>query len=208
MQEIVFTIGHSTHPQERLIELLVQHNITALSDIRSQPYSRLNPQFNREEIKRRLRIAGLSYAFLGQELGARSADPSAYHQGKVQYERLALTDLFRQGLTRIQSGLKNHRIALMCAEKDPLDCHRSILVARQLVRLGIEVQHIHADGRLEGHAEAVERLVRQLNLPQFDMFRSHDDIVEDAYRIQEGHIAYTRYDTIGRDLINTKVAAR
>ena len=206
MQEVVFTVGHSTHPQEHLIGLLVQHNITAVCDIRSKPYSRMSPQFNREEIKRRLRTAGLHYVFLGHELGARSADPSAYNQGRVQYERLALTDLFQKGLTRVREGLRSYRIALMCAEKDPVECHRSILVARHLTRFGIEVEHILADGRLESHAEAMERLVSQLNLPQFDMFRSHEDILEDAYRIQGGRIAYTLDDATGRDPIDTKVA--
>ena len=206
LQELVFTIGHSTHAQERLIGLLVQHNVTAVCDIRSKPYSRMSPQFNREEIRRQLRTAGLSYVFLGHELGARSADPSAYDQGKVQYERLALTDLFQQGLTRVREGLKNYRIALMCAEKDPLECHRALLVARYLARFGIGIEHIHADGRLESHAEAMERLVSQLNLPQFDMFRSHEDILEDAYRIQEGRIAYTLDDATGGDPVDTKVA--
>lgn len=206
MPEVVFTIGHSTHPQEHLIGLLVQHSITAVCDIRSKPYSRMSPQFNREEIKRQLRIAGLSYVFLGHELGARTTDMSAYNQGKVQYERLALTDLFQQGLTRVREGMKSCRIALMCAEKDPLECHRSILVARHLARFGIGIEHILADGRLESHAEAMERLVSQLNLPQFDMFRSHEDILEDAYRIQGRRIAYTLDDATGEDPIDTKVA--
>lgn len=206
MQEVVFTVGHSTHPQEHLIGLLVQHGITAVCDIRSKPYSRMNPQFNREEIKRQLRIAGLSYVFLGHELGARSADPSAYEQGKVHYEKLALTDLFQQGLARVREGLKSYRIALMCAEKDPLECHRSVLVARHLAGLGTRVEHIHADGRLESHREAMERLVCQLNLPQSDMFRSHEDILEDAYRIQGGRIAYTVDDATGGNPIDTKVA--
>jgi uncharacterized protein (DUF488 family) len=207
MQELVFTIGHSTHPQERLIGLLVQHNITAVCDIRSKPYSRINPQFNREEIKRELRRAGLSYVFLGQELGARSTDPSAYDHGKVQYEKLALSGLFQQGLARVQEGLKSYRIAIMCAEKDPLDCHRSILVARHLSRLGLEVRHILADGKVETHAEAMERLLSQLKLPQCDMFRSHEDVLEDAYRIQEKRIAFTLGDDTGKDPIDTKVAA-
>jgi uncharacterized protein (DUF488 family) len=207
MQEVVFTIGHSTHPQERLIGLLVQHSITAVCDIRSKPYSRINPQFNREEIKQELKRAGLSYVFLGHELGARSTDPSAYSHRKVQYEKLALSDLFQQGLARVQEGLKNYRIAIMCAEKDPLDCHRSILVARHLSRLGLEVRHIHADGRIETHAEAMERLLSQLKLPQFDMFRSHEDVLEDAYRIQGKRIAYTLDDETGTDPVDTKVAA-
>jgi uncharacterized protein (DUF488 family) len=95
---------------------------------------------------------------------------------------------------------------LMCAEKDPLECHRSILVARHLARFGMGIQHIHADGRLESHAEARERLVSLLNLPQFDMFRSYEDILEDAYLSQEGRIAYTLDDARGGDPIDTKVA--
>jgi uncharacterized protein (DUF488 family) len=206
MQETVFTIGHSTHSPERLIGLLLDHNITAVCDIRSTPYSRMNPQFNREEIRRDLKSAGVCYVFLGDELGARSSDPSAYDKGKVQYERLALSELFRRGLARVHEGMKKYRIALMCAEKDPLECHRSILVARHLVRLGIPIQHIHSDGRLESQAEMMERLLSQLNLPQSDMFRSHEDVLEDAYRIQEGRIAYTLDDAAGGDSTITKVA--
>ena len=94
----------------------------------------------------------------------------------------------------------------MCAEKEPLECHRSDLVARHLVRFGIEVQHIHADGQLESHAEAMERLMSQLNLPQSDMFRSHEDILEDAYLIQGRRIAYTLDEAAGGDPIDKKVA--
>ncbi len=208
MNELVFTIGHSTHTLELMIALLCQHKITAVCDVRSKPYSRMNPQFNREAFKQHLKIVGISYVFLGEELGARSADPSTYIRGKVQYERLALTQPFQRGLSRIRDGMNRYRIALMCAERDPLTCHRSLLVARQLARLGVEVQHIHADGRLESQAEAMERLVRQLNLPQSDMFRSHADILEDAYRIQAGHIAYAIDEASARDSVNTQVAAQ
>lgn len=207
MHELVFTVGHSTHSQERLAGLLRDHKISALCDVRSTPYSRLNPQFNREEFKQRLREAGIAYVFLGKELGARSSDRSAYVNGKVQYDRLAKTPLFLGGLERIREGLKKHTIALMCAERDPLECHRSILVARWLVHLGIEVQHIHADSHLESHAEAMERLVTQLKLPQSDMFRNHQDVLDDAYRIQEARIAYTLDDSIGSGSIRSKVAA-
>jgi uncharacterized protein (DUF488 family) len=191
MQRLVFTIGHSTHTQEHFISLLLQHGITALCDVRSKPYSRVSPQFNREELEKALLVRNIAYRFLGKELGARSDDPACYENGKVQYDRLAKTDLFQNGLKRVQSGMKqDFRIALMCAEKEPLDCHRTILVARHLVTLGIEVQHIHANGKLESHTDALNRLVRMFNSAGADMFRSREELIADAYHRQEERIAY------------------
>jgi uncharacterized protein (DUF488 family) len=192
MQDIIFTIGHSTHPQEHFIALLREHNIEAICDVRSTPYSRVNPQFDREILKESLRTYGIRYVFLGKELGARSEDPVCYVNGKVQYERLAHTDLFRQGLLRVQKGKKKFRLALMCAEKEPLECHRAILVARHLTTLCLEVQHIHADGRIEAHADALSRLARMLHLreDEHDLFRSREDLLAEAYRLQGERIAY------------------
>jgi len=191
VSDIVFTIGHSTQPIERFVSLLKQHEITAVSDVRSKPYSRMNPQFNRETLKATLRDHGIAYAFLGEELGARSKDRSCYENGKVQYGRLAETDLFRQGLKRVQEGASKFRIALMCAEKEPLDCHRTILVARYLGVLGIDVRHILGDGRLETHAAAVDRLIKQFRLPVDDMFSVRENIIDEAYRLQEQRVAYS-----------------
>ena len=199
MQEVILTIGHSTHPQKRFIALLLQHGITALCDVRSKPYSRVNPQFNREELKESLRERCIKYVFLGKELGARSEDPMCYENGKVQYDRLAHTDLFRRGLERVQNGMKEYRLALMCAEKEPLECHRTILIARHLADLGLDVQHIHADGRLESHTDALSRLVRILNLPEHDMFRSPGELLADAYRRQEERIAYDSGEPLPAD---------
>src|SRR5579863_6587355 len=139
MEGGVFTVGHSTHSPERLLELLRQHGITAVGDVRSKPYSRFNPQFNREVIEKTLADHGIVYRFLGEELGARSEDPACYEGGKVQYERLAKTDVFQRGIERVRNGMKACRMVLMCAEKEPLECHRTILVSRQLVVLGIAV---------------------------------------------------------------------
>jgi uncharacterized protein (DUF488 family) len=189
-QEPVFTVGHSTHTHEYFIGLLTRHGITALCDVRSKPYSRVNPQFNREELKQSLAASGITYVFLGKELGARSEDPSCYEKGKVQYDRLARTSLFRQGLERIEKGMKEYRIALMCAEKEPLDCHRTILVARHLAALGLDVQHIHASGTLESHSDAMNRLARMFNLPEDDMFRSREDLLVEAYERQGERIAF------------------
>ena len=191
MQDTVFTIGHSTHTQERLIALLRQHGITALCDVRSKPYSRMNPQFNREDLEQGLLAQGIQYRFLGKELGARSDDPHCYEGGKVQYDRLAETDLFKHGLKRVLRGMKEgFRIALICAEKEPLECHRTILVARHLAALGVPIVHILADGRLESHYAALRRLARMVNLPEHDMFHSREELLADAYRRQGERIAY------------------
>ncbi len=195
MHKDLYTIGHSTHPLEKFLALLKMHGVSALCDVRSMPYSRTNPQFNREEFSRRLRLVGIAYVFLGRELGGRSDDPTCYDQGRVQYDRLASKNLFRKGLDRVQEGSKKYRLSLMCAEKDPLECHRTILVARHLEALGFSVAHIHADGHLESHTDALERLVTQLNLPVTDIFRSHQDVIVSAYRLQEDRIAYIRDDS-------------
>lgn len=190
MENAVYTIGHSTHSQVRLIELLKGHGITAISDVRSKPYSRVNPQFNREELKQALKAEGISYVFLGKELGARSDDPSCYVNGKVQYDRLAKTPGFRSAIDRIMDGREKHRIALMCAEKEPLDCHRTILVARYLIEAGAAIEHIHADGHLESQGEALQRLMRLLGMRGGDMFRSQADLEREAYEKQGDRIAY------------------
>jgi uncharacterized protein (DUF488 family) len=194
MGDVVFTIGHSTQSVERFVALLKQHGVTAVADVRSKPYSRMNPQFNRGELRETLRESGVAYVFLGKELGARSEDRSCYLDGKVQYGRLAQTELFRHGLDRVLEGARGFRIALMCAEKEPLECHRTILVARHLEAPGVEIRHILGDGRVESHADTMDRLVRQLHLPESDMFSSRQDIVAEAYRIQEERVAYTLSD--------------
>lgn len=190
MEQTLFTIGHSNHSLEHFTALLKMHEITALCDVRSKPYSRVNPQFNREGLKQTLQEASIAYVFLGKELGARSDDPSCHDQGRVKFDLLSRNDLFRCGLQRVREGMSEYRLALMCAEKEPLECHRTILIARHLAVLGLTIEHIHADGRLEGHSDAVKRLIRELALPEQDMFRSPSDIVEDAYGIQEARIAY------------------
>src|SRR5208282_3924400 len=145
----IYTVGHSTNTFDQLVSLLRLHEITAVADVRSQPYSRLNPQFNKEPFKAALKECGLSYVFLGDELGARSPDPNCYINGKVQYELLGQTAAFKIGLERLQTGATKFRVAMMCAEKEPLICHRTILVSRHLHDRGFNVRHILGTGDLE-----------------------------------------------------------
>lgn len=184
----IFTIGHSTHSIDAFIALLRQHGVTALADVRSSPYSRFNPQFNKDALVRELQVQGIKYVFLGRELGARTDDRSCYENGRVQYRRLALTEPFRDGIERVRKGSSKHRIALVCAEKEPLDCHRTLLVARALEEQGVEVRHILGDGRLEPHRDTLERLLKITGLAKDDLFWSGDERIAEALRRQEDKV--------------------
>jgi uncharacterized protein (DUF488 family) len=192
---MIYTIGHSKHPIDRFIALLQQHGIDALADVRSTPYSRFNPHFNKEKLQTALAAAGIRYVFLGEELGARTKDLSCYdEEGRVSYAKLARTEPFRKGIDRLLTGMQQHRIAIMCAEREPLECHRTILVSRELERGGVSVTHILQDGTLEPHRQLMGRLAAELNLVETDLFRSPDELIEDAYEKQGSRIAYVRAD--------------
>lgn len=194
MERTILTVGHANHSLERLLELLSMHGITAVADVRSSPYSRLHPEFNRESLAAALRGQDVAYVFLGRELGARTKDPACYEDGRVQYRRLARTELFRSGLERVLAGAESHRVALLCAEKEPLACHRTVLLARELEALGAAVEHIHADGSLELHADALARLLATFGLQETDLFRTREEVLDDAYARQERRIAYVDED--------------
>jgi uncharacterized protein (DUF488 family) len=192
MKRRVYSVGHSNHEFAKLLALLQQHAVSAVGDVRSAPYSKRYPQFSREPLEKALREAGIAYVYLGKELGARSEDPSCYENGSVKYERLAKTAIFQAGLERVERGLESHTLALLCAEKEPLHCHRTLLVARHLEARGIRVEHILEDGSIEWHGETVARLLRQLHEAETDLFRTNDQIVADAYAAWGDKIAYTR----------------
>ena len=201
----LFTIGHSTHSQERLLELLSQHSIEAVADVRSSPYSRFAPQFNREPLQQACEAAGIAYVYLGKELGARSSDPACFVDGQVSFARLAQTDLFRHGLDRLHKGMEQYRLSLLCAEKDPLTCHRMILVCRQMRTQGAAIRHILDDGTLEDNAIAEQRLRRLLKVPENDLFLSERELIERAYDLQGGKIAYTQDQELENDSLNDRL---
>lgn len=186
----VYTVGHSTHTIERFLGLLERNGVTAIADVRSSPFSRHNPQFNKDTLPGELKKRGIAYVFVGKELGARSEDPACYAGGKVRYDLLAQTPIFKAGVDRVLSGAQKYRIALMCAEKEPLDCHRTLLVSRALERLGASIVHILPDGSTEAQPQTMARLLDLVGLPQVDMFRSHDELVATACELREQKIAY------------------
>ncbi len=187
----LLTIGHSDHEIEKFIELLRSHGVTAVADVRSSPYSRFHGQFNREPLMQSLRGAGVDYVFLGAELGARRSERECYVDGQAKYERVARLPAFRAGLDRLRRGLETHTIALMCAEKDPITCHRMVLVCRHLRSEPIEIAHILADGQIETTDDAETRLLEATNLAGGSLFEERSALVERAYGIQGEKIAYT-----------------
>ncbi|MBD0345114.1 MAG: DUF488 domain-containing protein [Coleofasciculus sp. Co-bin14] len=167
------------------MNLLQQHGITAVADVRSHPYSRYLPHFNKSELEAALRAARIEYRFLGQELGARPNDPSCYVDGKAPYERIAATQLFEQGIKRLLKGAENYKIALMCAERDPLTCHRSILVCQHLRTFNLKINHILTDGSLEPHEALEDRLLTLHGLNQSELPRATQLSLFDYQQLQD-----------------------
>lgn len=190
LTDAIYTIGHSNQSFDSFLSLLCAHQITAIADVRSYPYSSANPQFDRESFADALHAQDIAYVFLGKELGARTKDSTCYVDGKVQYELLAKTKLFQEGLSRLELGMQRFRVALMCAEAEPLVCHRTILIARRLRDMQIPVKHILRGATVEDHDQSMERLLRTLEMNNHDMFRDHAALVSEAYRLQAERIAY------------------
>lgn len=186
----IFTVGHSNHAMEEFIGLLRRHQIDTVFDVRSQPYSRFNPQFNRECLEQALGVRGTRYVFLGQELGARRIDLRGSDDGKVDYGLVVKAESFQAGLARIRQESFKHRIAIMCAEKDPITCHRMVLVCRQLRDDNLDIRHIHPDGSVETMSDAEDRLLASLGLEAQDLFRQREEMLQEAYERQGKRIAY------------------
>ncbi|MEA3200840.1 MAG: hypothetical protein QOE90_2268 [Thermoplasmata archaeon] len=150
----VWTIGHSSVPLARFLELADSQGIQVVADVRSSPFSRFAPHFSRPALESTLLEHGLHYAFLGRELGGRPEDPACYDdEGHALYWKMARTPIFEEGLARLGIWARRYRVALLCSEEDPAECHRHLLVARVLQERGIEVRHVRGTGAVETDAE-------------------------------------------------------
>jgi uncharacterized protein (DUF488 family) len=187
---IVFTIGHSTRILNHIVEMLRENGITAVADVRSSPYSRQNPEFAQHALQLGLTEAGLAYVFLGRELGGRPTAANAYVDGQVSYEYLAATDLFRSGIDRVVSASQQRTLALMCSEKDPLQCHRALLIAPELESRGIEVRHVLESGSVESNDDAMTRLLAKLGESELRFFESREEVIARARKTQSKRVAF------------------
>ncbi|AFZ51743.1 DUF488 domain-containing protein [Dactylococcopsis salina] len=202
-EQTLFTIGHSNHSLEAFMTLLKQHNITALADVRSQPYSRYLSHFNQPNLKLTLMEANIKYVFLGKELGGRPLAEDCYINGQADYEKMAKTEEFKEGVKRLLEGIKTYTVALMCAEKDPIDCHRCLLVCRFLQAQTCQIKHILKSGEIETQTSLENRLLQKHGLEekptqQLSLFtvsstkpqQSKAELLAEAYRLQAQKVAY------------------
>ncbi len=160
----VFTIGHSNQSSEDFIALLIKQRIEQVLDVRSTPYSSYVPHFNRESITHRLARKGIEYLYLGDQLGGKPKSDEFYENGHVVYERVAELSQFRRGLDRVVDESEQRRLVLMCAEENPVECHRHPLLASALLERGVRVLHLRRDGSLQDAAAMTEPTSPQLPL--------------------------------------------
>jgi uncharacterized protein (DUF488 family) len=196
--EPILTVGHSDHSYEEFFQLLRGAGVTAVADVRSYPFSRRNPQFDCDSLKRDLQADGIEYVQLGNELGGRPTEKHFFCDGIADYERMAKAPGFLKGLERVIKGAERYRIALMCSEKDPLDCHRCLLVGRALHERGFNVGHILFNGEQKSQSGLEEELLalrRQEN--RADLFPQ--DQLAAAYRDRSKKVAYeARTEDVGQ----------
>jgi uncharacterized protein (DUF488 family) len=188
----IYTIGYAAFPITQFIAVLQSYAIDAVCDVRSKPYSAYMPDYSQDALKRSLKESGINYVFLGLELGARREELECYVDGRVDYSKVQKTELFRRGIERLQTGMGKYTLTLLCAEKDPITCHRTILVARYLHSLGISVLHITQDGATESHAALEQRLLRLQGRDHTDLFKDESQLLCEAYTLQAEKIAFVR----------------
>lgn len=186
----LFTIGHSNIPAERFTAILGGARVEAIADVRSVPASRFCPWFSAKNLAPHLAAANIGYLFFGDELGGRPRDPSFYCDGVADYEAMARRPAFRSTLDRLLAQAGRQRLCLMCSERDPLDCHRCLLVGRALATAGATIGHILHDGTVEAHASTERRLLEVVG-EDSDLFATgQDERLAAAYRRRARAVAY------------------
>ncbi len=190
----LFSIGHSNHELPRLVQLLQQAGVTAVADVRSQPFSQRHPHFNRPELHQGLQQQGIAYAFFGDQLGGRPHSLDMYDaDGRVLYERMRKTTSFQQGIRRLCQALEEYKVAMLCSEEDPLVCHRGLMIAPAVVERGVFPLHLRADGSTETTEEFENRLLAETKVGAglFDgLFAAalteedRRELLREAYRVQ------------------------
>jgi uncharacterized protein (DUF488 family) len=174
---LLFTIGHSNHAFGHFRALLRRHGIEAVADVRSRPYSRFVPHFSKDQIGRLLAEADLGYLYLGAELGGRPPTGDVPATATTYRSRVERPE-FRRGIDRLMTAAAALRIALMCRERDPLDCHRLHLICRYLEPVAMDIHHILPDGGLEAQAASERRLLERAGAAALPLFASGDETAD------------------------------
>lgn len=185
----LFTVGHSNQEMSDLLGALIRHEIKVLCDVRSRPGSFRYPQFNREPLEARLVSARIRYEFFGDQLGGRPLDPVYYLvNGLVDYLGRRRAADFLQAVDRMLAAARQQNVVMMCAEEDPLHCHRFMLICPAVVQRGVTPAHLRRGGEIELHRDAEDRLLQQhgfADVTSDSLFsQGRESALEDALRLQ------------------------
>jgi uncharacterized protein (DUF488 family) len=186
----LFSIGHSNIPAERFMGLLRLAGVSAIADVRSTPFSRRFPWFSGKNLAATLAQHGMAYLAYGEALGGRPRDAALYRDGVADYEAMARQRDFQIALDRLTAEGAQHCVCLMCAEREPLDCHRCLLVARSLAERGLTIGHILHDGSVEPHGATEQRLLALTNASDDLFVTGQDERLASAYRRRAHTVAY------------------
>lgn len=196
----IYTIGHSNYPVERLIDMLKHYNIDTVVDIRGTPYSKYNVQYNKETIEHTLKKEGFIYIYMATEFAAKRINKVSYNkEGYSNFEKVINEESFKNGIQRLKNGvLKGYKIVLLGAMQDPIRCHRSILVGRELIKYGFNVKHILDDYTLASQKDLEQNLLDKyfINRNQITIdnllgtSKNEEDLIKDAYKLANKEIGY------------------
>ncbi len=195
---ILYTIGHSVYETDRFISMLNTYGIRCIADVRSIPYSRRNPQFNRETLKTDLNLHDIAYHYLGGLIGGRvDENEMLFPDGTVNYDLVRASARFQQGIKRVLELASQSQSALMCSEKDPFNCHRFVLIGRALADKNVSAQHIIEPQRIQSQHDLENRLLEKYGLNSrqrglFDPPASRKQRIQDAYVLRNRDIAYRK----------------
>ena len=194
--DCLFTIGYSWIDINEFPSILHKYNINVIVDVRSVPYSQRFPDFNRESLKNILKRNKINYIFMGKEFGARRNESDVYHDGVVDFSRVFQSKLFLEGVKRVEKGLKDgYTISFLCSEKDPLDCHRTIMISQYFSKIGLKICHIIQGSKLITQRDIENELLQKhfkKEIGQRSLFDDVNDLLSKAYEKQNTLIGYKK----------------
>ncbi|MGX8797853.1 DUF488 domain-containing protein [Fusibacter sp. JL298sf-3] len=199
MMNTLYTIGHSNLTTKNFLELLRKYEINCIIDVRSTPYSKFTPQFNEIELKHFLNQNGVYYIGMGKEFGARRNNKKLYTiDGILDFEKVKKDEDFAEGVNRIKNGVKKgYNIAFMCTEKNAIDCHRNILVAKYFYDLGYNIKNINHNGEYTSQ-EGIDIMLLDMYFPrrnEISLFDSEnlpdEELLKEAYKKRNKDIGYS-----------------
>lgn len=198
MDNTIYTIGYTGFTIDGFIETLKLHQINVVIDVRSSPYSERYPDYNKNAIEPKLKENGIYYRNYVSEFGARQENVNFYsEEGCLDFALFAQSEQFLSGVEKIKNSVsKGYNIVLLCAEKEPIQCHRTILVARVFSDLGYKIIHLMPDNQTKTQKQIEQELLNKYfpNRGQMTLFStsvmSDEKCLVEAYKIQNKKIGY------------------